>query len=663
MPDDPPPSSLMSASTTLRPDIQVLRGFAVLLVLLYHSDVAPIPQGYLGVDIFFVISGYLITGMVAKDFALGRFSFSGFYFRRAKRLLPAAYVTFLLTSLAAPFTLGAQELADFNKQLLGALTFTGNIALFLQAGYFDSAAELKPLLHVWSLSLEEQYYLVLPALIAVTPRRYWLPGGAVLLLLSLGLCAALVQSKPIATFYLLPTRAWELGIGSLAALIQQQTNWPDTSTFKAAVHRAFWPSMLVTCLIPFVPGNGPHPGFDALVACLGIGLIILRRHAVFESMAPVRWMGDCSYSLYLVHWPIFALMKNSSVGPLGAGYQYSALLLSVVAGWALALYRWVEMPVRAMELRPTRRRVAALLATSGALMVVSPAIASMQSTPTDFAYLRRPNDGFAKVCTFEQDFQPLVECQSRDNPGLIVWGDSHAMHLVTGLANEWPSGVMQATRGMCGPLLDMAPLSDRFYQRPWALDRIQFNAAVFSHIIQSRHIDTVVLSSSFLQYLRSDSQTRRWRLLVSSTDGYKETDATIETVIAGLERTVLALREHGKRVVVIASPPASGFNIGACYERRTRGMLVLGAPNPDCSVVRTERERYQGTSIALWNRLRQEGVVDVIGFDDALCSGNRCSPTFEGTLLFADSNHFTHEGFALLANRIQLAERIRGAAR
>jgi peptidoglycan/LPS O-acetylase OafA/YrhL len=651
----------MSATTGLRADIQALRGFAVLMVVLYHADIAPIPQGFLGVDIFFVISGYLITGMVAKDFARGTFSFANFYFRRAKRLLPAAYVTFLLTAIAAPFTLGSQELADFNKQLIGALTFTGNIALFLQAGYFDSAAELKPLLHVWSLSLEEQYYLVLPALIALTPRRYWLAGGAVLLVLSLGVCAALVEAKPVATFFLLPTRAWELGIGSLAALIQQQTAWPANPRFKAVVQSAFWPAMLATCAIPFLPSHGPHPGIDAFVACMGTVLIILRGHTLFESLAPMKWLGDCSYSLYLVHWPIFAIIKNSTVGPLPATYQYAALGLSLLAGWAL--YRWVETPVRTMELRPSRRGVAAIVATSGALMAVSPAIASMQSAPVDFSQLRRPNDGFAKSCFFEKDFKALPECRSKSDPGLIVWGDSHAMHLVTGIARHWPAGVMQATRGMCGPILDMAPLSDRFYQRPWALDCIRFNAAVFSHIVESRHIDTVVLSSSFLQYLLRDDPKHHWRILKTGPDGEKEAEATLETAFRGVEHTVRALREHGKRVIVIASPPASGFNIGACFERKTKGMLVLGAPNPDCKIVRAERDRYQGPSVALWERLRRENVVEVIGFDELLCSGSHCSPTFEGTLLYADSNHFTHEGFALLANRTRLAEKIRDGAR
>lgn len=651
----------MSTPTGLRADIQVLRGFAVLLVVLYHADVAPVPQGFLGVDIFFVISGYLITGMVAKDFALGRFSFTGFYFRRAKRLLPAACVTFLLTSLAAPFALGAQELADFNKQLLGALTFTGNIALFLQAGYFDSAAELKPLLHVWSLSLEEQYYLVLPALIAFTPRRYWLPGGAVLLVLSLALCAALVESKPIATFYLLPTRAWELGIGSLAALIQLQTRWPESRFFRATVQWAFWPAVLATLSIPFLPGHGPHPGIDALAACLGTALIILRQHPVFGHLAPMKWLGDCSYSLYLVHWPIFALIKNSSVGTLPVNYQYSALLLSMAAGWAL--YRWVETPVRAMELRPTRRGIAAIVATSGALLTVSPTIASMQSAPLDFAHLRRPNDGFSKNCFFEKDFQALPECRSKDEPGLIVWGDSHAMHLVTGLARHWPAGVMQATRGMCGPILDLAPLSDKSYQRPWAQDCIRFNAAVFAHIRESRHIDTVVLSSSFLQYLLRNDPKHRWRLLVNGPEGPKEADATLDAVMRGIERTVQALRDADKRVIVVASPPASGFNVGACFERRAKGMLVLGGPTPDCSIVRAERERYQGPSIQLWARLQREGIVEVIGFDEALCNDDRCSPAFEGTLLYADSNHFTHDGFALLADRTGLTGKISKAAR
>src|SRR5688500_10264248 len=160
-----------------RTDIQALRGLAVLLVVLQHAQAGFIDAGFLGVDIFFVISGFLITGLLADQIGEGRFTFTGFYFRRARRLLPAAYATLLATAVLAFFLLDAIEWGDFTRQLAGAVTFTGNIALWQQTGYFASEAALKPLLHVWSLAVEEQYYLLLPLALWLAPRRTWLAGS------------------------------------------------------------------------------------------------------------------------------------------------------------------------------------------------------------------------------------------------------------------------------------------------------------------------------------------------------------------------------------------------------------------------------------------------------------------------------------------------------
>ncbi|MEG8026103.1 acyltransferase [Sphingomonas aurantiaca] len=207
------------------------------------------------------MSGFLITGMIAKQLSEKRFSFKAFYFRRAKRLLPAAYVTFAMTSVAASFLLTAQDYLLFARQVFGAVTFTANIFLSRQGSYFGGEADLKPLLHTWSLSIEEQYYVIVPAMLAFLPMRLWLRVALILTAISLAACIVAGYRQPSLAFYMFPMRAWEMGIGSVGALI----------TGRASVRRIvvplFWPALATIPVLLVFPIGGLHPGADAVLAC------------------------------------------------------------------------------------------------------------------------------------------------------------------------------------------------------------------------------------------------------------------------------------------------------------------------------------------------------------------------------------------------------------
>ena len=205
-------------SRKLRLDIQILRAVAVSLVLWFHAQLPGLAGGFLGVDIFLVISGYLITGLIARGIEERRFSITEFYLNRAKRLLPASYTVFLVTGLAGLWLLTESEFQRYLDTLLGAVTFTANIVLWQGTDYFSAEAKHNVLLHTWSLSLEEQFYFLLPFAMIAVPKRFWFHLAMAGLLLSLLLNFALVQEKPVAAFYLLPTRAWELLIGAALAL-------------------------------------------------------------------------------------------------------------------------------------------------------------------------------------------------------------------------------------------------------------------------------------------------------------------------------------------------------------------------------------------------------------------------------------------------------------
>ena len=255
-----------------RTDIQALRGIAVLLVLAHHARVPLIHGGYLGVDIFFVLSGFLITTLVAREIRAGSFSFSGFYWRRAWRLLPAAYATLAICIGVAPFLLTNHEMREFVAQVWGAVTFTANFVLWQQTGYFERAAELKLLLHVWSLSIEEQYYFVLPALLFFLRPSKWLAAAVFLTVCSLALCIFVTYESPAAAFYWLPTRAWEMGLGSVAAMLAPRLN---AVSFRGKQHVGLLGLLAVAALALF-PLSKVHPGIDAYIACVAtVGLVLL----------------------------------------------------------------------------------------------------------------------------------------------------------------------------------------------------------------------------------------------------------------------------------------------------------------------------------------------------------------------------------------------------
>lgn len=644
-------------SQGFRTDIQALRGLAVSLVLLYHAGFDFLKAGFLGVDVFFVISGFLITDMVRREVDDGRFSFVTFYFRRAKRLLPAAYVTFLLSALAAPFILNARELQDFTWQVFGAVSFSANLVLLMQADYFGGAAELKPLLHTWSLSIEEQYYLLLPAFVVFVPRRYRVVGGVALFLASLGLGLSLLPLKPIATFYLLPTRGWELGMGSMIALM------------PAAMQRArplavafFWPALAVLALIPLFPTGLPHPGLDALLVCLATAVVIVRRHPLAERAAVFRALarvGDVSYSLYLAHWPPFAFLKNAAVSGVTPTQNVLTLLLGIVLG--LLLYRFVEMPARQLQLRPSRRCAFGTLAASACVIGVPVAMAAGIATGVDYAQLRRPNIGLSEECAFETRFSPKPVCSTVERPTVLVWGDSFAMHLVAGLAAVSEGGVAQATRRNCPPVLGLAPLSDVHYLRPWSEACIAFNDSVFDHLRHDDAIEVVVLSSPFRQLLTPEDPRHHWRTLSRRDGGCAETEASLEVALEAFRNTVRSLTALGKRVVLVAPPPASDFNIGTCVERRAQGKLVLGAPRDDCDIPLDDYRRSYQRTARLLDALKGEKGLEIVSLDGLLCDDTRCVSTLEGQLLYADAAHLTRDGSILLARKGDWAGALRGA--
>lgn len=628
---------MTTARRSFRLDIQVLRGVAVLLVLLYHAGIAPFKAGYLGVDVFFVISGFLITGMIASAVDQSSFSLREFYARRIRRLLPAAYVTLAVTLAAAPFFLDADLLHKAYRTILGAVTFTANIVLWRQGGYFSSTAELNPLLHFWSLAIEEQYYLFAPLGLMVLGRRWRVPVVALAVIVSLALCLHAAAGRPGTAFYLLPFRAWELGLGSLGALL---LGTRGALRSPRIVFGAAWAALI---LIPILPTPFPHPGVDALIVCIATLIIILQAD---EGALTRRWtrpfsrllkpVGDISYSLYLVHWPLLAFLANAYLEPPPLAARLAALAAALAL--AVLMYRFVEQPIQTGRIRADRRFylvVAGVTATLIGACAVAIAITPRASAG------QGPNLGLGAACNYTGAFQPRAECMIGPDPQVMVWGDSYAMHLLPGMAEAAGSrGVIQATRSDCGPFLGLGILSKE-HSRAAAESCMAFNRSVLAYVAVTPTIRTVVLSSPFLFYAWERGPD--YRLL---TEDGRIVAPGPETAAADLRRLIAALRAKGKTVVIVAPPPSTGVDIGRCLVRKAEGKLLLGAPS-DCSLDRSAYIKNQAPVLDFLDII--EETVPVARISIVTCGATRCATRMNGTNLYVDGGHLTPQGSRMLA--------------
>lgn len=632
---------------SVRLDVQALRGIAVLLVLAHHAKVPFIRGGYLGVDIFFVISGYLITALIVRDIDAGKFSFTRFYWRRAWRLLPALYVTLAVCIALSAVLLRASEMRDFTKQVIGAVTFTGNIALWLQTGYFEQAAEMKPLLHVWSLSIEEQYYLLIPAAFVFLPARLRLRVMLAATVFSVGLCMYLIGLKPGATFYLLPTRAWEMGIGTVAALLSTRAQ-PVLSWGKYIGTV----SMLTVTALAIRPISNFHPGIDALLCCMGTACVLLFRVPKLNEGAFARvlaFIGDRSYSLYLVHWPIFALLNGANLGPGDVPWplRLATALASLVLAWAL--HRWVEMPFRFVGHHSIRApQLAGVLAASFGIICAAFVVQRTTLSTTDYDLRLRSNRGLDPSCAQEQDYVRLEPCQTSAAPKTVVWGDSFAMHLMPGLAILPGTGLAQVSRDTCPALIETALYAPPKYGEEWGRSCVRFNNGVMRALASDfSAVDVVVLSSPYYYLFGGQLLTAERGVI----------DGSVDNVGDALVKTIRAVRALGKRVVLVGPPPSTAFDMGLCNERMETRKLSFGA-NGGCEVDYTAyRTRYEPVWRMLANVSKQEGV-EVISFDDELCdvAKNSCVTKRDGTFIYRDRSHFSIEGSQLLGKKMRLAE-------
>lgn len=632
-----------------RADIQALRGWAILLVVLDHAGIWPFSHGYLGVDIFFVISGFLIGGIIMRDVEAGRFSFRDFYWRRAKRILPAAYAAVALTCLAALWFLSSLQLRDLTWQAIGALTWTANFVLLGQTGYFATAANMKPLLHMWSLSIEEQFYLIVPAVLVFVPARGWTFTVALICALSFALCIYWDAANPEGAFYMLPSRAWELGIGVGAALLtQRRPNW-RASTWLLL------PALVALIVVPIWSTGLPHPGADAAIVCLATAVVILSSRKSVGAAA--RWiglvaLGDISYSLYLIHWPVDAFLNNAYFGSPPLAVRIGLVVLSLAL--AILLFWTIERPVHRARLRPSAAYGAAALAAAFVICGVQYVGASSESRT--YATELRPSVGFGENCMFGLAFE-AGGCQNVAVPETLVWGDSYAAQYVNALSGVLRGGLLQATFNSCFPTPGEA--LDRTGSQPdplgWANLCLKFNRAAIDRAVNDPAIHTVVISSPFRGYSSGMAI-----LQADGTGKLTPAKSSLGAAIASLRSALTAITGAGKHVILFGPAPIfSGGDSSLCVERRARGLLSFG-PQASCLIARAAAERRDADPIQILAAVKGMPNVTIVNLYDAMCSATECPTAVDGHPLYRDAGHLSDFGAHWLLNRLKSAHLLSG---
>lgn len=630
----------MSQSIQYRADIDGLRAVAVVAVILFHAEIVLGPVvfrgGFLGVDVFFVISGFLITSLLRRELQqTGRVSIARFYARRLRRIAPALISTCLLTVLAAQFFLLPHELERFNLSLLATLGFVANVFFWSEIGYFSAAADQQPLLHMWSLAVEEQYYVVFPLALWACVR--WLGWRATVILIVVSVLASATLhawgavAMRSASFYLTPFRVWELLAGALLAIAGNRS-----AILNPAVRNGLGvlgACLVVVPMVTFDPLAAPSVFPVTLTAVVGTCMIILAgpQSAVGKllSLRPVVGIGLISFSLYLVHQPILAFARLRSLE------HPSEMLMTALALLCLPLaylsWRFVETPFRRRE--RVGPRVFYGSAAAGSVLIVAVGLGAIQVgignrwNPDVLGIaeiVNAPTNGLSEACHGDLT---SPDCVTGDLPRTVLWGDSYIMHLVPGLVSQGAT-FRQLTRRSCRPseLAELrAPNATVLTMTARRCET--FNKQVLALIAQeaaSGHLDHVLLSS------------RAYGLKAGSLKKFPtEENIPPERVAKELGFILSQLEQIGVSVGLVSAPPPAHFDPGQCYLRST----AYDDESSDCTWALPEaHSAYPLAKVA-----EQHGAR-FLDLSEILCPSGLCAAAQEGTLIYRDNGHLTPRG-------------------
>jgi peptidoglycan/LPS O-acetylase OafA/YrhL len=644
-----PPSG--EAHVRYRADVDGLRAIAVLAVIGYHAAPHVVRGGFIGVDVFFVISGFLISGILFAETARGQLDLYGFYARRIRRIFPALAIVLVACGTFGWIALVKEDYLQLQKHIAGGAFFVSNFILFGEAGYFDTPSQFKPLLHLWSLGIEEQFYLVWPPLLYLCWRRRLNVGTAAAAIVALSFMSnvALTGRHALAAFYLPATRMWELLIGAWLASTQgfgAAERIADRSNRNAAFG-------LALILVATFALDGTHyPGWAALLPTIGAAAIISAGPAAWVNRrllagSPVVYIGLISYPLYLWHWPLLSFLHITEGGNPSRAVRLYAIGLAFVL--AALTYHLVERPIRRTVSAATPGRVATLVVLLLAIGSLSGYGASTSAFTPRVPYLvggvysKIPSPRGDRAC--ESRFPSGGEyCQATGpNVTTALLGDSHAEHFLVGVAARLArrgEDVVHLGHSGCPPLLDVERIA------PGTTDQCrQAGNSVIEHVVNNPTLRRVVIAFKGAVYVTG----RGWDVddAVFRIAGTELTPE--ESMRVALERTVRRLIDNGKEIWILQQVPELRFNITECFPRPFSFEKTIRTPCAVAKAAMAARQvGYRRIVEAVARTVPAVHVFDPAAF---LCDERWCYAVIDKTLLYADDNHLSREGSLFFADK------------
>jgi peptidoglycan/LPS O-acetylase OafA/YrhL len=651
-----------------RNDIDGLRSIAILPVLFFHAGFTVFQGGFIGVDIFFVISGFLITNLLIDDIEkTGKLNIVGFYERRIRRITPILFFTLFVTLILAIFILKPVELIKFSKSANATILFFSNIFFWRESSYFDIANETKPLLHTWSLSIEEQFYLFFPLLLALLMKfKYKTRLISLIFIFSFSVVLAelLTSTKPVASFYLIPTRSFELLAGSISAILIMN------KSFKARIFNLNTTQLNALCIIAFLCITAPiflfkesmHiPGLISLIPCIGVAIICIlgaRENLIsdFLSFKPLVFIGLISYSLYIWHQPVFAFARIISVNQLNQ-YHYLGLLLAV---FILSILSWkfIEQPFRNKLTISKRNIFNYFFISSGILLGLNTIVTFSNGLPQRYtnSQLKLINMGTdgrrnAEKCSGwrEKPFEINHACSLGDSKimgdaSVLLFGDSHGAAIAHALSEKLKSlklkGI-QATYLGCPPAIEIERTDNSF-------KCADFSSQVMNYLKTHPSIKTVVIAA-------------RWTLLTKQSsfdnmEGGKEpAESPVyknyldgESLIDNSVITIKEILKMDKLVILIYPIPEVGWNVPNRF---------LRLPIEKWTDVSTSHQVYLSRTLEVrkaFNNLNESELTKVYP-DKVLCGKNeRCITVSDNQPLYYDDDHLSLVGATMVLDSLNI---------